>query len=142
LRYLSVAASGRIMQEGRSMAARRKVEFYKQRRFDKDVENLGPSNSPVVLTDLIAFQIAWNQVDGDIPERFHYEEYKGVKGSDTVFQVYVGPKRKFRAAAILFDNRDEAHWIHAFKKEAKREPEHVKLAISRAKALITKLRRR
>jgi hypothetical protein len=130
------------MQEGRSMAARRKVVFLRERRFDKEVESLGLSNLPVILSDLLAFEHAWNRVVQAIPDRFRYEEYKGVKGSYVVIQIYVGPRRSFRATAAILDDRDEAHWVHAFKKQAQREPEHVALAKTRARDLWDKLRRR
>ncbi len=126
------------------MGGRGKTRFVRERQFDKAVNSLGPSNVGQILDDVVTFQNAWrkSETNADIPDRFHYEEYKGVKGPYRVSQIYVGPKRKFRAAVQFMDGNDEAHWVHAFKKEAGSEPGHVELAKRRAKGLWDKMRRR
>ncbi len=126
------------------MGGRGKIRFVRERQFDKDVDNFGPSNSGQILDDILTFQNEWrkSETNADIPDRFHYEEYRGVREPYRVSQIYAGPKRKFRAAVQFMDRSDEAHWVHAFKKEAGSEPGHVELAKQRAKRLWDKMRRR
>ena len=129
------------------MSSERNTEFFFEPKFEKAVENFGPSSAARVLSNIQDFELDWqNGMEYDqLFARYNFKPYKGLHRPYRLFQIRVGPNRKhlsYRAVVMFYDGQSYAHWIYAFKKERMSELQEVKLALARADECWIAIRRR
>lgn len=120
----------------------RTTTFFTERRFEKVVNDFGPSSAAEVVNTLTEFQKAWlsGLSSDDLYNQFTYKplrcrRHKTRRRAYRLHEIYAGSNRKhlvYRVAIMLYDNEACACWVHAFKKQNQSEPAEVALACKRA----------
>lgn len=129
-----------VEKEGPSIVRlRSETQFLLEPKLKKVVNDFGPGDAAIILNNLSSFEQAWKKsiTDDDLPSRYKFKQYKGIKRPYKLYQIYVGPNRKnlsYRAVIMFYCEFTKACWIYIFKKERMSERQEVDLAIMRAES--------
>ncbi|HLG61657.1 MAG TPA: hypothetical protein VKY19_06975 [Ktedonosporobacter sp.] len=113
--------------------------IFSRTQTQKVVNDFGPGDAAIILNNLNSFEQAWKKsiTDDDLPSRYKFKQYKGIKRPYKLYQIYVGPNRKnlsYRAVIMFYCEFTRACWIYVFKKERMSERQEVELAETRAES--------